>query len=102
VFSSEDVTITRTPVQVPNANAFAERWIRSVHEECLDKLVILGERPLHHVLTGYLDHYTHARPHQGLEQRCPVPSERSRARDGPIERRHILGGVLHDYYRRAA
>ncbi len=100
VFTAEDVTIIRTPVRAPNA--FAERWIRSVREECLDKVLILGERHLHRVVTAYVDYYNHARPHQGIEQQCPVPFQRSTARDGPIERRDILGGVLHDYSRRAA
>jgi transposase InsO family protein len=102
VFTSRDVTIIRTPVRAPNANAYAERWIRSVREECLDNILILGERHLQRVLTAYLDYYNHVRPHQGLEQQCPVPLGQSRARDGPIERRDILGGVLHDYFRRAA
>ena len=101
VFASEDVTIIRTPVQAPNANAFAERWIRSVREECLDRILILGERHLCRVLTAYVDYYNHARPHQGIDQCCPVPLQ-NLGRDGPIERRDILGGVLHDYYRRAA
>ena len=101
VFTSEDVKIIWTPIRAPNANAFAERWIRSVREECLDKIVILGERHLRRVLTAYIDYYNHARPHQGLGQQCPVALENA-ARDGPIERRDILGGVLHDYYRRAA
>ncbi len=102
VFTSEDVTIIRTPVRAPNANAFAERWIRSVREECLDKLLIVGERHLHRVLATYESYYNQDRPHQGLDQNCPVPFQRSTASDGPIERRDILGGVLHDYYRRAA
>ncbi len=102
VFISEDVTIIRTPPRAPNANAFAERWIRSAREACLDKILILGERHLARVLTAYTDYYNHARPHQGIEQRCPVPLIPGAAREGPIERRDILGGVLHDYYRRAA
>ncbi len=101
VFRSEDVTIIRTPVRAPNANAFAERWVRSVREECLDKLLILGEGHLQRVLTTYVTYYNTARPHQGIGQRCPIPLE-SAACDGPIERRDILGGVLHDYYRHAA
>ncbi len=72
-----------------------------MREECLDRIVILGERHLHRVLTTYVDYYNHARPHQGLEQECPVSLVRSTARDGPVERRTILGGLLHDYYRRA-
>jgi putative transposase len=73
VFTSEDVTIIRTPVRAPNANAFAERWIRSVREECLDKIVIFSEGHLRRVLTAYLAYYNHARPHQGIDQQCPVP-----------------------------
>ena len=68
----------------------------------MDKILVLGERHLHRVLTAYVDYYNHARPHQGIDQQCPVPLVRSTARDGPIERRDILSGVLHDYYRRAA
>jgi putative transposase len=102
VFMSEDVTIIRTPVRAPNANAVAERWIRSAREECQDKLLILNEHHLQRVLTTYVDYYNSARPHQGVDQRCPIPFVPSGARDGPIERRDILGGVLHDYYRRAA
>ena len=101
VFTSEDVTIIRTPVRAPNANAFAERWIRSVRAECLDRILIVGERHLHRVLRTYLEYYNHARPHQGIDQRCPIPLK-SVPHGGPIERRDILGGVLHDYYRRAA
>jgi len=58
--------------------------------------LILGDRHLHRVLTAYVDYYNLARPHQGIDQLCPVPVE-SVARDGPIERRDILGDVLHDY-----
>ncbi len=94
VFTAEGVTIIRTPVRAPNANAFAERWIRSVREECLDKILILGEGHLGRVLKTYITYYNHARPHQGLDQQCPVPLMRSAARDSPIERRDILGGVL--------
>ncbi len=101
VFPSENVTIIRTPIRAPHANADAERWIRSVREECLDKILILSEGHLRRVLATYVDYYNHARPHQGINQHCPVPLG-SAARDGPIARRDILGGLLHDYYRRAA
>ncbi len=101
VFRSEGVTIVRTPYRAPNANAVAERWVRSVREECLDHLLIVGERHMHGVLKEYCAYFNHARPHQGIEQQCPIQRESS-PRDGPIKRRDILGGVLHDYYRRAA
>ncbi len=72
VFASEVVEIVRTPYRAPNANAYAERWVRSVREECLDHLLIAGEAHLRRVLTEYVACYNQARPHQGLEQRCPV------------------------------
>ncbi len=85
VFTSDDVRVVRTPVRAPNANAFAERWVRSVREECLDRIVVLGEEHLRRVLTAYIKYYNQARLHQGIDQHCPVRRERA-ARDGPIER----------------
>ncbi len=85
VFTSDDVRVVRTPVRAPNANAFAERWVRSVREECLDRIVVLGEEHLRRVLTASIKYYNQARPHQGIDQHCPVRRERA-ARDGPIER----------------
>jgi len=101
VFAAEGVAILRTPYRVPNANAFAERWVRSAREECLDHLLVAGEAHLRKVLAEYVAFYNHARPHQGLDQRCPVALP-TPARDGPVRRRDRLGGLLHDYYRDAA
>ncbi len=97
---AENVTLIRTPIQAPKANAIAERWTPLVHEECVDKILIRNERHLHRVLTRYVDSYKHARPHQGMAQQCPIPLGRAQS-DDPVERRDLLGGVLHDYYRRA-
>jgi len=91
----------RTPYRAPNANAYAERWIRSARAECLDHLLIASEGHLRRVLTEYVACYNHARPHQGLEQRCPVALH-APARAGPVRRHDTLGGLLHDYYREAA
>ena len=63
--------------------------------------LIAGEAHLRRVLTEYVNFYNHARPHQGLEQRCPVAPPPP-VRDGPVCRRDRLGGLLHDYYREAA
>ncbi len=101
VFTVEGVTIIRTPYQAPKANAFAERWIRSVREECLDHLLILTERHLQRVLSAYVAYYNHARPHQGIGQQCPV-SLLPCVVHGSIRRRDMLGGVIHGYYRQAA
>jgi transposase InsO family protein len=101
VFKSEGIKIIRTPFHAPNANALAERRVRSVREECLDKLIILNERHLHRVLTEYTRYYNEARPHQGIDQHTPIVSKRA-AGQGVVRRRDILGGIIHDYYREAA
>jgi transposase InsO family protein len=101
VFATEDVEIVRTPYRAPNANAIAERWIRTVREECLDQLLLLGERHACRVLKDYVAFYNERRPHQGLGQESPVPTPR-KVGQGRILRRDILGGLIHDYERRAA
>ena len=101
VFQSEGVEIVRTPYRAPTANAVAERWIGSVRRECLDHLLIVSEAHLRHVLTAYIAHYNEARPHQGLDQRTPVPRDQGGGQ-GPIRRRDRLGGLLREYEREAA
>jgi putative transposase len=71
VFTSEGVTVIRTPVLAPNANAHAERWVSSVRRECLDRLFILSRRQLEHVLHVYTRHYNGRRPHRALALRPP-------------------------------
>ncbi len=70
VFEAEDVTIIRTPFRSPKANAVAERWIRAVREECLDRVLILGERHLDHMLKEYVTYFNHARPERNGESRA--------------------------------
>ena len=101
VLQSEGVEVVKTPYRAPTANAIAERWVGSVRRECLDHLLIVNEAHLHHVLTAYIAFYHEARPHQGLDQRTPVPPADSSGQ-GPIRRRDRLGGLLRDYYREAA
>jgi len=97
VFSSEEIESVHTPFQAPRANAFAERWVRSVRKECLDQILILNENHLRRVLKEYGEYYNQARPHQGLGQHFPV-SGPVRNPAGPIRGRDILGGVIHDYH----
>jgi putative transposase len=101
VFRAEDVERILTPYRAPNANALAERWTRAVREECLDHLLILNERHLQQVLTSYIAHFNYRRPHQGLGQRCPVSAACGPAM-GPVQRRDVLGGLIHEYERSAA
>jgi putative transposase len=86
VFTDEGLDVIRTPYHAPNANAYAERWIRSARAECLDHLLVAGEAHLRRVLSQYVAYYNQARPHQGLEQRCPVALPPP-VRDGPVRRR---------------
>jgi putative transposase len=67
VFKSEGVKIIHTPFRAPSANAMAERWVQSVREECLNKLIILSERHLYRVLREYITYYNEARSHQGID-----------------------------------
>jgi putative transposase len=103
IFRSEGIRIIHTPIRAPQANAYAERFVRSVRAECLDWLLILGRRHLERVLRAYTAHYNRERPHRGLALQ---PPERVNAGDPPtagkIERRDRLGGLIHEYYRAAA
>ncbi len=101
VFAAEGIEIIKTPYRAPRANAFAERWIRSVRAEVLDRLLILSEAHLQRVMKEYVEYYNRARPHQGIEQRCPIPIERAR-KEGVVTCRKVLGGIIHNYYREAA
>ena len=101
VFESEGIEIVNIPCEAPNANAIAERWVRSLREECLDRLIILNERHLHRVLTEYIAYYNARRPHQGIDQDNPLGLELASA-EGSIRYRNVLGGLTRDYYREAA
>ena len=72
IFTSEGLEVVRTPVRAPRANAYAERWVRSVREECLDQLLILNETHLRYVLHEYECFFNTARPHQGIGQGFPI------------------------------
>jgi putative transposase len=104
LFRCEGAEILLTPVQAPNANAYAERWIGTVRAECLDWLLIVGRDHLEQVLRVYVQHYNRHRPHRALGLEAPdPPTELNAAKDqqGKVCRRDLLGGLLHEY-RRAA
>jgi hypothetical protein len=100
VFKSQGIEVLHTPFRAPRANAYAERWVRSVREECLDQLIILNQAHLAYALRAYEQYFNEARPHQGIKQCIPCPST-ARSVTGKVERRDLLGGLLHDYYRAA-
>jgi len=105
VFYSDGADVLITPVQAPNANAYAERWIRTVRAECLDWLLIIGRGHLEQVLRVYVAHYNAHRPHRalGLEPPDPPAGPTAISKDqGRVHRRDRLGGLLHEYHRQAA
>jgi putative transposase len=105
VFRSEGATVIKTPIRAPNANAHAERWVRTVREECLDWLLILGRRQLERVLRTYVDHYNRQRPHRTLGLTAPDPPGELISLTSPsparVSRTDRLGGLLHEYARAA-
>ena len=103
IFAAEGISVIRTPFQAPTANAHLERWVGSVRRECLDRILIFGQRQLTHVLRVYTRHYNEHRPHRALSLRPPDPVDTPAARGDPaqlsasVQRRDWLGGLLHEY-----
>ena len=102
VFAGNGTRVIKTPVRSPRANSFAERFVGTLRRECLDHVLILGERYLREVLAEYARHYNGHRPHQGRQQEPPL-RQPGHAVDitARIERRRVVGGLINEY-RRAA
>ena len=99
VFRSEGLQVIQTPVRAPRANAYAERWVRTVRVECLDWLLIVSRRHLERVLRIYVEHYNQHRPHRGRDLATPAGPN---SQDSPgtgirVHRRDVLGGLVHEY-----
>jgi putative transposase len=105
IFRSEGAEVLLTPVQAPNANAYAERFVGTVRADCLDWLLIVGRGHLDRVLRVYVEHYNRHRPHRALGLEAPGrpadPHVVCQARQGRVHRRDLLSGLVHEY-RRAA
>ncbi len=101
MLASRGVEPVRLPPRSPNLNAYAERFIRSVRQECLGRVIPLSEAHLRQLLREYVAHYHHERPHQGLDGALIEPANDNGA-SGPVVRRERLGGLLNHYYREAA
>ena len=102
ILADAGIRVVQTPFQAPNGNAHAERFVRSIKEECLRQVIILGEAHLRRTLTAFMAHYHQERNHQGLDDRliapeCLAPPGADRA----VQCRARLGGLLR-YYHRAA
>jgi putative transposase len=100
VSRSEAVRIVKTPIRAPRANAFAERWVRTVRTECLDWTLVVGRRHLERILWIYTVHYNGRRPHRGLELNTPDPRPDPPPHcvlAGRVRRHNLLGGQIHEY-----
>ena len=105
VFEAQGVRTVRTPVQVPEANGIAERFVRTARTECLDWLLILNARHLERTLAVFVDHYNGHRPHRSLDLAPPNGRPATEKETGSptlaITCRDRLGGLLHEYERAA-
>jgi putative transposase len=102
MLASIGIEAIRTPVASPRANAFAERFVRTVRQDCLDHLLVVSQRHLEALLIEYVCHYNEARPHRSLDLDQPLPRPAtSTTGNGKVIRRDVLGGIVHEYERAA-
>jgi transposase InsO family protein len=100
--AASGIEVIRTPIRAPRANAICERFLGSVRRECVDHMLVLGERHLRRLLAEYVAHFNGARPHQGIDQRIPV-STAAATHPRPADAAHavvgtpVLGGLHHEY-----
>lgn len=94
--------VIRLPPMSPNLNAYAERFVRSIKDECLGKMIFVGQASLRRAIGEYMAHYHEERNHQGLENRLIQPEPKRATTTALIQRRPRLGGMLNYYYRAAA
>jgi hypothetical protein len=102
IMASGQIEPLALPAHSPNLNAYAERWVRSVKEECLSRVILLGECSLRRALRNYVDHFHAERNHQGKGNVLLFPRATARQREGPVRCRERLGGLLRYYHREAA
>jgi putative transposase len=96
------VKSVKLPPQSPNLNAHAERFVRSIKESCLDRLILFGEESLRTAVSQFVTHYHTERPHQGLGNRLLRPEPSHLTKTGMVQQHRRLGGLLNYYYRAAA
>jgi len=98
----DGIHLIRLPPRSPNLNAFAERFVRSIKSECLNRMIFFGRDSLQHAISQFMSHYHGERNHQGLGNRLLQPAADIEKRHGAIKRRQRLGGMLSYYHRPAA
>ena len=100
--AAAEIESVRLPARSPNLNAYAERFVRTIKESCLERLILFGEQSLRRAIVEFVVHYHHERNHQGLDNELIFPELAATDPSAPIECRRRLGGMLNHYYRRAA
>jgi putative transposase len=101
ILADAGVESVKLPPRAPNLNSYAERFVRSIKEECLERMILFGEDSLRDSTRAFLEHYHGERNHQGLGNRMITPLQTESATNGVIVRRDRLGGMLNYYYREA-
>jgi putative transposase len=96
------VQVVRLPPRSPNLNAYAERFVRTIKESCLDRMILIGEESLRRAVGEFIEHYHRERNHQGLGNQLIVPLAAHNIGHGRIRSHERLGGLLKYYYRPAA
>ena len=96
------VKSVKLPPRSPNLNAHAERFVRTIKESCLERMILFGEESLRTAIHNFVAHYHTERNHQGLANRMISPESGHLANTGAVQRRQRLGGMLNYYYRTAA
>jgi transposase InsO family protein len=102
IMNTAGIKAIKLPAMSPNLNAFAERWVKSVKVEVLDKQVLFGKKALQYTLNEYVSHFHQERNHQGLNNTIPFPASELGNVSVKIKTRERLGGLLKYYYRQAA
>lgn len=101
ILGSAGVECVRLPARSPNLNAYAERFVRSIKTECLNQMILFGEKRLRYVVAQYVEYYNAERNHQGLDNRLITEPSEAISAEGPIACRERLGGMLRFYHGKA-
>jgi transposase InsO family protein len=102
ILADSGIESIKLPPRSPNLNAYAERFVRTIKEDCLERMILFGEDALQNAIREFVAHYHLERNHQGLDNLLITPPERPPATSGIVQRRGRLGGMLNYYYREVA
>jgi len=102
ILMGSGIESVRLPPRSPNLNAYAERFVRTIKEGCLEQMIFFGEDSLRNAIREFVAHYHLERNHQGLDNCLIIATETTIATNGTVRKRQRLGGMLNFYYREAA